>query len=213
MAVAVCIIGESGHGKTTSLRNLPPNETYFIDADKKKMAWRGFKKQYCDANKNYIATNEPNTILWLMQNISDKSPHVKYIVVDTLNGVMIGEEMRRSGEKNFDKWADLASYIYSIIDLVPELRDDLTIIFTAHSETERDESGYMFTRMKTSGKKLSKIVPESKFNVVLLAKCKGGQYVFETHSNHSSAKTPLGMFDTDEIPNDIMLVLNELSEY
>ena len=212
MAKAICIIGESGAGKTTSLRNLNPNETYFIDADKKKSAWRGFRQQYCSENKNYMATDEPNKILALMKGISEKT-QLKYIVIDTLNGVMVGEEIRRSKEKGFDKWADLVVYIYSILDIVSELRDDLTIIYTAHSETERTEDGYMWTRMKTTGKKLNKLVPESKFNVVLLARCKDGKYIFETHSNNSTAKTPLDAFEEDEIPNDIVPVLKVLEEY
>lgn len=212
MAKAICIIGESGSGKTTSLRNLDPKETYYIDSDKKGSAWRGFRQQYNNENRNYIATDEPNKILTLMKGISEKT-QLKYIVIDTLNGIMVGEEMRRSKEKTFDKWADLASYIYSILDVVSELRDDLTIIYTAHSETERTEDGYMWTRMKTTGKKLNKLVPESKFNVVLLAKCKNGRYIFETHSNNSTAKTPFGAFEEDEIDNDIMPVLKVLEEY
>ena len=212
MAKAICIIGESGAGKTTSLRNLDPNETYFIDADKKKSAWRGFRQQYNAEKKNYMATDEPNKILALMKGISEKT-QLKYIVIDTLNGVMVGEEIRRSKEKGFDKWADLVVYIYSILDIVSELRDDLTIIYTAHSETERTEDGYMWTRMKTTGKKLNKLVPESKFNVVLLARCKDGKYIFETHSNNSTAKTPLDAFEEDEIPNDIVPVLKVLEEY
>lgn len=212
MAKAICIIGESGSGKTTSLRNLNPNETYFIDADKKKSAWRGFRQQYNTEKKNYMATDNPNQILALMQGISDKT-QLKYIVIDTLNGVMVGEEIRRSKEKGFDKWADLVVYIYSILDIVSDLRDDLTIIYTAHSETERTEDGYMWTRMKTTGKKLNKLVPESKFNVVLLARCKDGKYIFETHSNNSTAKTPLDAFEEDEIPNDIVPVLKVLEEY
>lgn len=102
MAKAICIIGESGAGKTTSLRNLDPKETYYIDADKKGSAWRGFRQQYNAANKNYIATDDPNKVLALMKGISEKSS-LKYIVVDTLNGIMIGEEMRRSKEKNINK--------------------------------------------------------------------------------------------------------------
>lgn len=212
MAKAICIIGESGAGKTTSLRNLDPNETYFIDADKKKSAWRGFRQQYNTEKKNYMATDNPNQILALMKGISDKT-QLKYIVIDTLNGVMVGEEIRRSKEKGFDKWADLVVYIYSILDIVSELRDDLTVIYTAHSETERTEDGYMWTRMKTTGKKLNKLVPESKFNVVLLARCKDGKYIFETHSNNSTAKTPLDAFEEDEIENDIVPVLKVLEEY
>lgn len=212
MGKAICIIGESGAGKTTSLRNLNPQETYFIDADKKCSAWRGFRQQYNSENKNYIATDDPSKILALMKGISEKTK-LKYIVVDTLNGIMIGEEMRRSKEKNFDKWLDLAAYVYSILDVVSELREDLTVIYTAHSETERTEDGYVWTRMKTTGKKLNKLVPESKFNVVLLAKCKDGRYIFETHSKNSTAKTPFGAFEEDEIDNDIVPVLQVLEEY
>ena len=212
MAKAICIIGESGAGKTTSLRNLNPQETYYIDSDKKGSAWRGFRQQYNAENKNYIATDDPNKILALMKGISEKT-QLKYIVIDTLNGVMVGEEIRRSKEKGFDKWADLVVYIYSILDIVSELREDLTIIYTAHSETERTEDGYMWTRMKTTGKKLNKLVPESKFNVVLLAKCKDGRYIFETHSRNSTAKTPLDAFEEDEIENDIVPVLKVLEDY
>ena len=212
MGKAICIIGESGAGKTTSLRNLNPQETYFIDADKKGGSWKGFRKQYNKENKNYMATDDPNKILALMRGISEKTD-LKYIIVDTLNGVMIGEEMRRAKEKTFDKWLDLAVYVYSIIDIVSELRDDLTIIYLAHSETERSEDGYMWTKMKTSGKKTNKIVPESKFNVVLLAKVKDGEHIFETHSNRSTAKTPFEAFEEDEIPNDIVPVLKVLEEY
>lgn len=212
MAKAICIIGESGAGKTTSLRNLNPQETYYIDSDKKGSAWRGFRQQYNSDNKNYIATDDPNKILALMKGISEKT-QLKYIVIDTLNGVMVGEEIRRSKEKGFDKWADLVVYIYSILDIVSELREDLSIIYTAHSETERTEDGYMWTRMKTTGKKLNKLVPESKFNVVLLAKCKDGRYIFETHSRNSTAKTPLDAFEEDEIENDIVPVLKVLEDY
>lgn len=213
MARAILVMGESGAGKTTSLRNLPSTSTYFIDADKKHMAWKGFRKQYNTENKNYIAIDEPQKVYSLLKNISEKAPNIKYIVVDTLNGVMVGEEMRQVKTKGYDKWMDLASYIYNIIDCVGDLRDDLVVIFTAHSETDRDDNGYMFTRMKTTGRKLNKIVPESKLNIVLLAKRKEGKYIFETKANNSTAKTPFGMFETDEIENDIMLVINELEDY
>lgn len=212
MAKAICIIGESGAGKTTSLRNLNPEETFFIDADKKGGSWKGFRKQYNSENKNYEATDDPTRVLALMKNISEKTG-IKYVVIDTLNGIMIGEEMRRSKEKGYDKWMDLANHIYSILDIVSKLREDLTIIYTAHSETEYEEDGVLMTRMKTSGKKTKRLIPESKFNVVLLAKSINGRYIFETHSNNSTAKTPFGAFEEDEIENDIVPVLKVLEEY
>ena len=212
MAKAICIIGESGAGKTTSLRNLNPQETFYIDADKKGGSWKGFSKKYNTENKNYEATDDPNRVLLLMKNISEKTA-VKYIVIDTLNGIMIGEEMRRCKEKGYDKWMDMAYHIYSILDIVSKLRDDLIIIYTAHSETDYEEDGNLITRMKTSGKKFKRMIPESKFNVVLLAKSINGRYIFETHSNKSTAKTPLGAFEEDEIENDIVPVLKVLEEY
>ena len=94
------------------------------------------------------------------------------------------------------------------------MRDDLTIIFMAHTQTERDaESNAVFTHIKTSGKKLDKIVLESKFTTVLLAKCVNGEYVFETHSNNSTAKSPMGLFEEDTIPNDITAVIKALEEF
>ena len=95
------------------------------------------------------------------------------------------------------------------------MREDLTIIFLFHSQTDRDDSGYYFTRIKTSGRKLDKIVVESKFTTVLLAKVVDGQHVFEVHADHSTAKTPLDAFPVEvkEVPNDIMEFIKVLEEY
>ena len=71
----------------------------------------------------------------------------------------------------------------------------------------------MFTRIKTSGKKLDKITLESKFPVVLLAKVIDGKHIFETKANFSTAKTPLGAFESNHIENDISEVLKVLDEY
>jgi hypothetical protein len=75
------------------------------------------------------------------------------------------------------------------------------------------DGGYNFTHMKTSGKKLDKIVVESKFATVLLAKANEGKYVFEVHAKNSTAKTPLGLYEEDEIPNDVAKVIEKLKEY
>ena len=71
----------------------------------------------------------------------------------------------------------------------------------------------MFTRIKTSGRKLDKITLESKFSTVLLAKCVDGRYVFETQSNLSTAKSPMEAFETKEIDNDIVEVIEALEEF
>lgn len=195
------------------MRNLDPKTTFYIDCDKKGLSWKGWRKQYNSANKNYMATDLVETVNILLDKIDKEQKHIKVVVIDTLNGLMIADEMRRSKEKGYDKWMDLAACVWDLVCGAYELRDDLTIIFTAHTQTERDDSGYTFTRIKTSGKKLDKIVLESKFTTVLITKVIDGQYFFETHANFSTAKTPLGAFDADEIPNDITEVLKVLEEF
>ena len=213
MATVICVMGESGSGKTTSMRNLPPNETYYIDCDGKGLSWRGWRKDFNAENKNYYRTDFPQIAKQLLDKIDKEQTKYKYVVVDTINGLMVGDEMRRIGEKGYDKWQDLASSVFDIVNDANKYRDDLTVIFLAHSETDRDESGYTQTRIKTNGKKLNKIVLESKFTTVLLAKCIDGKYGFETHSKNSTAKTPLGAFEEDFIENDIMKVIEVLKEF
>lgn len=215
MAKLICIMGESGSGKTTAMRTLPPAETFYIDADKKGLSWRGWKTQYNRERKNYLTENDPNNVLRTLWAVNNGMEHIHYIVIDTLNGIMVADEMRRMNEKNYDKWADLAASVWTIIDDVLTMREDLTVIFLCHSQTDRDDSGYSFTRIKTSGRKLDKIVLESKFTTVLLAKCVDGKHYFETHADHSTAKTPLGAYDASEkeVPNDIMEVIKKLEEF
>ena len=213
MSKLIGVMGESGAGKSTSLRNLDPATTYIIDADKKGLSWKGWRKQYNSENKNYIALDDPNTIRSLCRNINEKASHIKTLVIDTLNGIMVADEMRRSKEKGFDKWQDLASCVWGIVDDCLKFREDLTVIFICHSQTDMNENGYLWTRIKTSGKKLDKIVLESKFNTVLLAKCIDGKHIFETQSNFSTAKSPMGAFETMEIDNDMQKVIEALEEF
>lgn len=213
MSKVICIMGESGAGKTTSMRNLPPEETCYIDADGKGLSWKGWRKQYSKENKNYIRTDDPAKVWRCMQRVNNEQTHFKYLIIDTLNGIMVGDEMRRMQEKGYDKWVDLAQSVWNIVDFANNMRDDLTIIFTAHTQTESDDNGYQFTRIRTNGKKLNKIYLESKMTTVLLAKKKGDRYLFETQANQSSAKSPMGAFDTLEIDNDIVQVIQALEDY
>lgn len=213
MSKAICVMGESGSGKTTSCRNLDPKTTYYIDCDKKGLSWKGWRQQYSGENKNYKATDDAEKIKLILKGISEKSPQIKTVVIDTVNGIMVGDEMRRIREKGYDKWIDLASCVWDLIDGAYSYREDLNLIFLAHSQTERDENGYSFTRIKTNGRKLEKIVLESKFTTVLLAKIMDGRYVFETRANNSTTKTPLGAFEEDVIDNDIVRVIEALQDF
>ena len=213
MAKVICIAGESGSGKTTSMRNLDPATTYYIDADKKGLSWKGWRNQYNTEKKNYLKCDDVNIVRNYIKSVAEKCPKIKVIVVDTINGLMVADEMRRSKEKGYDKWVDLATCVWDLVVDCYDFRDDLTIVFTAHTQTETDESGYRFTRIQTSGKKLNKIVLESKFTTVLLAKCVDGKYLFETQANNSTAKSPMGAFDDFEIENDIVKVSDALKDF
>lgn len=232
MSRLICVMGESGSGKTTSMRNLDPNTTFYIDCDKKGLCWKGWKDQYNISNGNYAKTDNQQTVLSLMKKINgtgnstgiqEEIPIGKdgkkmdlsrfnVIVIDTLNGIMVADEMRRMGEKGYDKWIDLAAAVYGIVDFALTMKDSITVIVTCHTQTDHDENGYMFTRVKTSGKKLDKIVLESKFTTVLLSKCVDGKYLFETQSNNSTAKSPMGALP-NPMDNDIVQVLEALKDY
>jgi ABC-type dipeptide/oligopeptide/nickel transport system ATPase subunit len=213
MSTVIAIAGESGSGKTTSLRNLDPKSTYIIDADRKGLSWRGWKAQYNKENKNYIQTSKVEVITQTLQAINDKAPHIKVVVIDTINTVMVDDEMARAKDKGFDKWQDLAVSVWGLVTYSHLLRDDLIVIFLAHTQTERDDTGFYFTRIKTSGRKLDKLCLESKFTTVLIAKCVDGKYVFETQARNSTAKSPMGLFDSFEIDNDIVPILKKMEEF
>lgn len=214
MSKAICIMGESGSGKTTAMRTLNPDETYYIDCDGKGLSWKGWRNQYNAEKKNYLVTDQQNTILTVMQGINAKRPNIKHIVIDTINSVMIADERRRQAEKNYDKWADLAWAVYDIVTMSSKLREDLTVIVLAHTQTEVDDTtGERFTRILTNGKKLNKIGLEKYFTTVLLTKKTADGFVFETTANKSTAKTPMGAFESDEVPNDMQSVLDALAEF
>ena len=215
MAKVIGIIGESGSGKSTAMRTLDPATTFYIDCDKKGLSWKGWKEQYSGKNQNYLATDIPGTVLGSLKHVNndEKYKHIKTVVIDTINGVMVSEEMRNAKVQGFGKWTDLAQYVWEIFDYCLTMRDDITVIIVAHSITDSDDNGIMFTHMRTNGRKLEKIVLESKLTTVLLSECKDGKYIFHTRADRSTVKTPLGAFEADEVPNDMAAVLEALKEY
>ena len=211
-------MGESGSGKTTAMRNLPPNETFYMDCDKKGLNWKGWRKQYNSENKNYWQSDSFTVIFGLLDKINkqDNFKHIKYVVIDTLNGLMVAEEMRILAMQGGDKrsaWTDLASNGWDIINKALTLRDDLTVIILCHSETISDDNGIVKTRIKTNGRKLEKLVLESKMTTVVWAVRQDGKYKFILSADGSTCKVPLGAFQADECENDIMIVIKALEDY
>ena len=215
MAITVLIYGQTGAGKSTSLRTLDPNTTFIIDADRKGLSWRGWKKQYNKEKGNFsqISLVKDVTTTFNVINLNSKYAHIKTLVLDGLSTVMIDDEVRRSKEKGFDKWTELASSIWELIAelCTSKYRDDLNIILIGHVQYDEDTG---FAHLKTSGRRLEKYTVESKFNTVLFAKIvDGGEHVFETRPNNSSARSLMDCFEKDIIPNDIQYVIDTLRKY
>lgn len=218
MATVIGVMGESGSGKTTAMRNLNPKETFYIDSDMKGLNWKGWKEQYSTDKKNYYKSDSFSTVSAIMDKIDkdEQFKNIKYLVIDTLNGMMVAEEMRILAMQTGDKrsaWSDLAQNGWSIINKALAMRDNLTIIILCHSETISDENGIIRTRIKTNGRKLEKLVLESKMTTVIWAVRQDGKYKFILSADGSTCKIPLGAFESDEIENDITLVIKALKEF
>ena len=226
MAKVIGVMGESGSGKTTAMRTLPAKETFYLDCDKKGLNWKGWKGQYQDIMSKgndpekgyYLRSDIFATVSSALRHINDDDRYkrIRYVVIDTLNGLMVAEEMKilamQSGDKR-SAWSDLAQNGWSIINQALELREDLTVIILCHSETISDDNGIIRTRIKTNGRKLEKLVLESKMTTVVWSVRQDGKYKFILSADGSTCKVPLGAFDQDECENDIMVVIKALDEY
>lgn len=224
MANVIGVFGESGSGKTTSLETLDPATTYIVNSDKKRLPFSKELRAKYIQNKdpkvsNYYVTDNQENVLKCLKfiNSNEDAKRFKVVVIDTINGIMVADEARRRKEKNYDKWSDLAWAVYDIIDYALTMRDDLTVILMAHVQLDRDDDGYKFAHIKTSGKKLDKIGIETKLTTVLYSKAvpdgDSVKYVFETKAINSTAKTPKGAFDQLQISNDMKAVIDRLEEF
>lgn len=132
---------------------------------------------------------------------------------------MAFEFMDRASEKGFQKFNDLAQKFYSVLKTGIQMRDDLNVIMTCHSENigTADEPQY---KIKTLGKMLdSTLTVEGLFTYVFFTEVQEGEdgkpaYVFQTHSDgKTTAKSPMGCFEEDYVPNDLQYVLEQIAEY
>jgi hypothetical protein len=222
LADIVLVLGESGSGKSTSLQNLDPETTFIINVTGKALPFKGFKAKYSQDKNNYYVANDYAAINKALLTLNEERfNHIKTIVVDDFQYVMSFEYMNRAKETGFGKFTEMGQHVFSIIQLSSKLREGLTVFFLSHSSTDRDEFGNRYTKMKTIGKLLDeKITLEGLFTVVLVAqidptnKDQSLKHYFLTQNDGTStAKSPMGMFDSLKIPNDLNFVLNTLTAY
>lgn len=224
MAAGILVVGESGSGKSTSLENLPNTETFLVNVGQKGLPFKGWKGKYKVLSKdnptgNMLMSDDTEAILKTMDYVSNQRPEIKYLVIDDSQYTVANEFMRKAKETGFQKFTDIALNMYKIATKPKTLRDDLTVIFLSHAEVAQDLNGNQRLKAKTLGKMIDdKITYEGLFTIVLFAQKKeargGVEYVFITNGDmNSTAKSPKGMFDSKEIPNDLMVVIQKIKEY
>lgn len=214
MTNLIAIMGSSGTGKSTSLRNLNPKETCIINVSKKPLPFRN-AKQYKEGIKeggNMTFADNPNQVIQILKYVGDK---FKNIIIDDAGYLMGFDVMRRSNEKGYEKWTELAAAMFNVIDTARNL-DNVNVIFTFH--TEKGEDGLM--KIKTAGKLLDNaIYIDGLFTFVLVAKADFDittnevKYKFVTRNDgYATAKSPMDCLEP-EMDNDLQLVLDKIVEY
>lgn len=202
MSIATMILGESGTGKTTSLRNLDPTNTLLIQSIKKPLPFRSSGWGYLTKENrtgNVIVSDD-----WIFIINTMKKTGRKVIVIDDFQYIMANEFMRRSEETGFQKFSDIGRYAWEIFTHSAGLPDDVRVYLLSH--TSNDDMGH--TKCKTIGKLLDeKITVEGMFTVVLRTAVDGDKYFFSTKNNgYDTVKSPMGMFDSNRIENDLDVV-------
>jgi hypothetical protein len=209
MSIATLILGESGTGKTTSLRNLDPSRTLLIQSIRKPLPFKasGWKTRLSlKAEGNVIQTDTPETI----EKILRQSPH-EIVVLDDFQYVMANEFMRRSDERGFDKFTEIGRHAWDILNAAASLADHRRVYILSH--TESDPNGK--TKIKTIGKMLDeKITIEGMVTIVLRTHVSDGRFMFSTQNNGSdTTKSPMGMFADQLIDNDLKAVDDAICAY
>lgn len=210
------IIGESGTGKSTSLRNLPTAETFIINVLDKPLPFRGYKANYKKLNPegtegNYYASDDHFKIMKIIKHVNDKRPDIKNLVIDDWQYTMCNEFMRRATETGFAKFTEIGQHAWSIIKALTECREDLYCFVLSHS----DMDGNGRYKCKSIGKMLDeKITIEGMFTVVLHTQIMDGNYKFLTQNDGGHiAKSPQGMFEDRYVDNDLVSVKQKMVSY
>lgn len=212
----ILIIGESGTGKSRSLKNLDEKETFIIQAIGKPLPFKGWVKKYSlfsqkQKTGNLFISDNYQQINNCIDIISQDMPHIKTVIIDDFQYIMANEFMRRVKEKGFDKFNDIGHNAWSLVNKLNSVRADLTGVVMSHSD--QSESGKV--KLKTLGKMLDdKVTVEGMFTVVLQTSITDGVYSFITQNNgYNSCKSPEEMFSSSTIDNDLNFVLKEYHKY
>lgn len=227
MAELIAVVGESGTGKTTSIRNLNPEETFIISTTGKRPGIPGGNKKYPKfkiengtTSGNFFTSANFEQIIKVLNFIDGKMPNVKNVIIDDFQYIMGFEAMDKADQKNYDKFSLMAQHAYQVLKTGMGMRDNIFFIICTHSTNDGDKIT-PFYRMKTQGKMLDNVITlEGLFKYVLFSFVKtdqdSGKSVYKLMTNNDgtcTAKSPMGCFDEQFIDNDLNYVINKIKEY
>lgn len=198
MGIPVLILGESGSGKSTSLRNFNEKEVTVFNVANKLLPFR--KKLDVVKNANY------NTIGKTLEK-----QEKKIYVIDDSQYLLAFEMFDRAKETGYNKFTDIALRFRNMLDyIITKLPDDAIVYFLHHTETT--DTGKV--KAKTIGKMLdNQLTVEGLFSIVLYCRVDGERHIFETQSDgYTTAKSPMEMFEYI-IDNDLKFVDEKIREY
>ena len=188
MSELTFVLGKTGTGKSTSLRNFTKKDGIgYVTATGKPLPFKSDIPQY-----------HAKTYTELTQVI--KQAEAPVVVIDDFNYLMSFEEFSQASVKGYEKFTQMAVNVVNIIDLITKKDTDQRFYILAHSENNDDGT----LRLKTTGKMVSdKFVPEGLTNQVVETAVIDGEFVFKVKTDGTGIKTPMGMFAEPTIPNDL----------
>ncbi len=202
MAQMLLIMGESGTGKSTSMRNCDPATTAIVNPVGKPLPFKG---KFTMLNGEV----ESRKICKFMKE--QAAAGKKLLVVDDFQYILSVPYMNRIKENGWEKWNDFGANYFEVIEVCKELPDDVVVAYMTHTETL--ENGV--TTIKLIGKLLrEKITIEGLFTIVLRTGVNEGKYYFYTqNSGKDTVKSPMGMFPAYAIDNDLNYVADKIRNF
>ncbi len=219
MSNTILILGESGTGKSSSIRNLNHEETIIINILDKPLPFKGFKNKYIRENTeqrkmNYFSNKDPQKIISFIQAVNDRRPEIKTLIIDDFQYIMANHLLMVNATKGaevFEKFRNIATFVWEIINALQTCRQDLNCYVLSHSDL-KDDGTY---KAKTVGKMIdNQISFEGMFTIIFHSLTNDNRYKFLTQNDGVHiAKTPIGMFKDRLIDNDLSEINKSIYEY
>ena len=216
MSRPILVYGQSGAGKSYSLKSLDPKTTFIVDADQKgALPWRGHKQFY--TKSNFYSTDNLDKIHDAICAMNtEKFAHIRTLVIDGISKALsvfpLTYEKSVRPKNPYEKWNALYEKSVAIFKAMKEQRENLNVVMIGNVELGDPYQPNSVDKLKVPGQAFKAYEPESDFNYVFYAKSVDGVHVFETWANHSTAKTPEGCF-AQEIDNDLADAISLIDEY